>query len=189
MASTVGPLELIGAVGGLLGGAAAAYVALRRKAIEKYVAELDRVSYEHEVVFSRLHERRVEVVADLYRKLVDAVNAFGSWVRPLQMGGEPSMKEKAELAAKAGEEFQTSFLRARIWLDEDLCERLDAFSGELHEAFVTFTTYDPDDPNTHTERLQSWKSAWDKVSQDVPPLRREIESRFREMLGVLGRPV
>jgi hypothetical protein len=176
---------VLGAIGGLLGGASAVYVAARRRAIEKYVAELDRVSYEHEVIFSRLHERRVDVIADLYHKLVDAEIAFGSWLRPLQMASEPTMIEKADLAAKAGEGFQTTFFRERIWLDEDLCEHLDALTRQIYEAFVDFTTYKADDPNTWTEYRDTWKKAWDKIDQDVPSIRREIEARFREMLGVV----
>jgi hypothetical protein len=131
--------EWIAGIGGLLGGAAAIYVAFRRRAIEKYVAELNRVSYEHEVVFSRLHERRVEVIAELYTKLVEAEVAFGSWVRPLQLAGESPIDEKAKTAMQAGNEFQDLFLRSRIWLDEDLCTRLDALNKAIYEVFVNFT--------------------------------------------------
>jgi hypothetical protein len=67
-----------------------------------------------------LHERRVEVIADLYRKLVQAERAFGSWVSPLQEAGELSMQEKAGSAGDAFNVFRTFFLENRIWLDRAL---------------------------------------------------------------------
>jgi hypothetical protein len=154
------------------------------RAIEKYVAELNRVSYEHEVVFSRLHERRVEVIAGLYTKLVDAEVAFGSWVRPLQLAGESPMDEKAKTAMQAGNEFQDAFLRSRIWLDEDLCKRLEALNKAIYEVFVDFTTYKADDPQTAIAHREAWKRSWDRMNEDVAGIRREIESGFRDMLGV-----
>jgi hypothetical protein len=50
---------------GVAGGAAAFYTATRAKSIERNRAQLKAEGYEHEVRFARLHERRVDVVADL----------------------------------------------------------------------------------------------------------------------------
>lgn len=87
------------------------------------------------------------------------------------MANEPSMSEKAEQAARAGEDFRTTFLRERIWLDEDLCSQLEDFNRKLYEAFVHFTTYPSDDPGTQREYREAWKKAWQTVDQDAPPLR------------------
>jgi hypothetical protein len=181
-------LAWLGTAGGILGGAAAAYTAVRVRSIERYRAKLRSEGYEHEVRFGRLHEKRVEIIADLYRKLVDAEAAFASWVSPLQEAGEHPMTEKAQRAADAGSEFRMSFLRNRIWLDRDLCDQIGAFDRKLYETFVKFTTYHPDDPLTKKEYLEGWMKAWKTVSEQVPSLRDQIEERFRKMLGVIGPP-
>jgi hypothetical protein len=172
----------IGAVGGLIGGVSAGYVLLQRRSIERYVHELDRVSYEHEVIFSRLHERRVDVIADVYAKLIDAQRAFGNRTHPLQASNE-DQKQRGQDAYESGKVFETAFVHNRIWLDEDLCDQLDRFNRTLYLAFVDFTTYDPDDPRTKTEHLKQWQAVIKRLEDEVQPLRLAVEKRFREMLG------
>ena len=178
----------IGVVGGLVGGAAAVYTVVRARSGERHRATLPSKGDEHKVQLGRLQERRVAVVAELYEKLVAADGAFSSWKRPLQLAGDASMEEKAQRAVEAGHSFRSTFLRNRIWLDEDLCRQIEAFQGGIYEAYVEFASYDPDDSSTKSEHAQAWRYAWDKVSNQVPMLREEIETRFREMLGTTDPP-
>src|SRR5437763_16755984 len=114
----------IGVVGGSIGVAAGAYAALSARSIEHLRAKLKSEAYEHDVRFARLHEKRVDVIADLYAKLVIAEGGFASWVSPIQLAHEPSQQEKGLMAAEAGNEFVKTFLRNRIWLDEDLVKSI-----------------------------------------------------------------
>jgi hypothetical protein len=180
--------RIIGVLGGLLGGSAAIYTAVRLPAIERYRAQLRAEGYEHEVRFARLHERRVEKIDDIYRKLVDAERAFGSWTHPFQQAGEPTMDEKGQAAAAAANELRATFLYSRIWLDADLCARIAELDRELYHLFIDFTTYRQDDPRTQAERSKSWIAAFTKMQDEIPPLREAIETRFRDMLGVVGPP-
>jgi hypothetical protein len=83
-------VDVVGVLGGFLGGVAAVYWRYEGRRLRSTSPSWPS-QYEHEVVFSRLHERRVEVIADLYHKLVDAEVTFGSWLRPLAMNGKPTM--------------------------------------------------------------------------------------------------
>lgn len=178
-------LAWLGVIGGVAGGAAALYTATRANSIERYRAQLKAEGYEHEVRFARLHERRVDVVADLYIKLVRAERAFASWVHLLQEAGEPSMEEKGSIAGDAFNDFRTFFLEHRIWLEEDLCDRIALLDRELFTSFIDFTTYRRDDPNVHKEYMEKWMATWKKTQEDIPALRQRIERQFREMLGVV----
>lgn len=171
-------------VGGALGGAAALFTALRYHSIESFRAKLRAEGLEHEIRFARLHERRVDVVAELYEKLVDAERAFASWVSPMQEAGEPSKSEKGKAAGEAGNALRTFFLRNRIWLDEALCAQIADIDKRLFGTSVRYTMYHPEDSSTRTEYLEQWQKAWHDVQDDIPPLREAIERRFREMLGV-----
>jgi hypothetical protein len=147
-------LAWLGVAGGIAGGAAALYTATRARSIERYRAQLKAEGYEHEVRFARLHERRVEIIAEIYRKLVRAERAFGSWVSLLQEAGEPTMDEKGSLAADAFSDFRTFFLENRIWLDQDLCDRIALMDRELFTSFIDFTTYRRNDPNVHDDYME-----------------------------------
>jgi hypothetical protein len=176
--------DWIGAFGGFAGGAAAAYVALRTNAIERYRARLKEEGIEHEIRFTRLHERRIEVTGEIYRNLVRAERAFASWARPLQMASEPSWEEKGRLAADAGTTFIEHFHENRIWLDEDLVGDIQSVNDRIYEAYVGYTTYRRDDPRLEKDRLDAWMKAWKQLSEDVPTLRGKIERRIRGLLGV-----
>jgi hypothetical protein len=179
-------VAVLATVGGVAGVAAATYTALSARSIERYKAQLHAEGFEHEVRFARLHERRVEKIDDLYRKLVAAERAFSSWTSPLQQAGEPPMDEKGEAAAESANAFREMFLYSRIWLDEDLCERIAELDRELFRVFIDFTTYRPEDPRTHSEHMESWLAASTKVTEEIPKLRGTIEERFRATLGVPG---
>jgi hypothetical protein len=175
--------NVLAGVGGLAGGVAAVYVAIRAPAIERLRAVLQREGVEHQVRFTRLHERRVEVVGDIYRNLVRAERAMGSWTRPLQMAGEPSWEEKGKDAVEAAATFVQHFEENRIWLEADLCAQVQKVASGLYVAYVDFTTYRREDYSD--ERLKAWQKAWMSVSQEVPATREQIEDRVRELLGVM----
>jgi hypothetical protein len=174
----------IGVVGGLLGVGTATYTAFRVKDIERFRAQLHAEGYEHEIRFARLQEKRVDVIAGLYRRLVDAEDAFTDWVHPLQEGSNEVQAEKVAKVAEAGREFSSTFRYARIWLEEDLWERIESVNRKLVEVWVEFG-----DPNIKAalgqpERMKTWMKSWKTVTEDIQSLRREIEGRFRTLLGV-----
>src|SRR3954462_9455759 len=63
-------------------------------AAERLRHELGMVALEHQVRFSKLHERRAEVIAQAYTKLVEAYWALQSFASPLEWAGEPDKSEK-----------------------------------------------------------------------------------------------
>jgi hypothetical protein len=180
--------EVVVGIAGAAGGIAAVYVAIRAKSIERFRSALQREGVEHEVRFARLHERRVEVIGDIYTNLVRAEREFASWTRPLQMAGEPSWEEKGRAAVEASAKFHAHFEEHRIWLEEDLCADVKMVADALYEAYVNYTTYRQDDPNADRERLEMWMKAWKSLSENIPATRRKIEDRVRQLLGVTSEP-
>ncbi|TOB32702.1 hypothetical protein, partial [Vibrio parahaemolyticus] len=67
------------------------------KELERYRDELAQLSFENQYRFQRLHERRVEVIAETYSLLRKAFNALD----PLAFGKEESKENNAELARAA----------------------------------------------------------------------------------------
>jgi hypothetical protein len=49
--------------------------------IEKLKHSLEKIAVEHQVRFSKLHEKRAEVIADLYARLVDAERTGDHFVK------------------------------------------------------------------------------------------------------------
>ena len=62
-------------------------------AIEHLKNDLQLRTIEHQVRFSRLHEKRAAVIAELYGHLVEALWEAESFLSPMEWAGEPSKKE------------------------------------------------------------------------------------------------
>lgn len=167
----------IGAVGGAVGAVAAGYVAIRSRALERLKAQLQKEGAEHEIRFGRLHERRVLIVEELYVDLVRVEHALAqSLVTPT--------KEAQGAASDALQRFMAFFREHRIWLDTRLEGLLDGLERRFIEVSVGSTTYKQDDPTAHREYIQKLIENWGAVKGELPAVRRGVEARFRELLGV-----
>ena len=68
------------------------------KDLEKFKAELRTAAFEREIRIQKLHERRAEVIADLYAKLADTHSNLISFLSPYEFKGEASKQEKGKIA-------------------------------------------------------------------------------------------
>jgi hypothetical protein len=159
----------------------AALTAAHSVEIERLKADLRAVAFEHETRFARLHERRIEIVSELYKKLAIAEDAFQDVLHPIQAGTSDDHNRRIRKAGGQATEFFTFFNENRVFLDDRLCgliltlkEKLRRISAEFAGAF---------DLMEGAPTGEQWSDAWKLFSTDVPPLRSEIERRVREMFG------
>ena len=149
-------------------------------------ANLEKATIEHQIRFESLHARRAEVIAELYRLIVQAQSDASSLARPFQLAGEPSQSEKYDQANRSGEELNHFFLRNRIYFRPELCNRIDDFIRRLHRALVDFKPVIDalQNDKDHAGSLHNWKKTWDGLTKEVPPIKLGIEHEFRQLLGI-----
>jgi hypothetical protein len=109
---------------------------------------------------------------------------MATWTHPLQEGGAPPQAELAQRAVDALNAFRTYVVEHRIWLDPDLAEQVAALDKKLIATAIEFQTYPADDPTVAKERMETWYKVYKRMESDVPDLRKQIEDRFRRLLGV-----
>jgi hypothetical protein len=78
----------------------------------KHELRLAAVSYEKQVTL--LQEKRASVIAKLYSKLIDFLDAAESLASLVEFSGEPSKTDKAKVLAEKAAEFMGYFARNRI---------------------------------------------------------------------------
>jgi len=156
------------------------------KDIEKFKGDLQLAAIEHEIRFSKLHEKRAEVLADLYKLLVAATWETASFASPWEFAGELDKKQKYQKAMNAIAEYFRFFDQHRIYIPQELCASLEAFAQGLRSPTIGFGVYLPFEfPNERTaeEKFKAWDKAWESVQTDIPQLRRALEAEFRKLLG------
>jgi hypothetical protein len=155
---------------------------------ESFRSNLAVEAHRQNTVFSRLHERRAETIADVYRLLSAAETSVRSMVAPFQPIGEAPADEKMAKSAKTPGELQTKFDAVRIWFKASTCETADAVLTELRQIHNHFNivvrerTPQGEGKANPTE----WSKTWQRVEQDIPALKSALENDFREILGVTG---
>lgn len=150
--------------------------------------ELQRAALEHQVRFSKLHERRAEVIAQLYGLLVEAHWASQSFISPAEFSGEPSKQEKYAEAMNKAAEFYRFFDKNRIWLPEGLCKQLEQFLRNMRSKVIEFGVHVTHDtghgpPHFTKEKMDVWIKAHEYFEKEVPGARAALEAELRGILG------
>lgn len=163
------------------------------EASERLKHELQIVSLEHQVRFSKLHERRAEVITALYGLLVETQWAGQSLVAIAEFGGEPSKQEKYVTAMKKFAEFFREFDKNRIFLPEQVCKQIEEFLRGMRTRVIQFGVYSqtndyaPD--HVIKDKLDIWVKASDYFDTEVPIARRALETELRNMLAGVPQSV
>lgn len=151
----------------------------------KHELRLAAVSYEKQVTL--LQEKRASVIAELYSKLIDFLDAAESFVSLAEFSGEPSKTDKAKVLGEKAGEFMGYFARNRIYFNEELCEMVTALFKTVSGPAITFRVWlrvVEEKDSTGGEYHKAWMAAWETMKNQVPPLRQALQDEFRALLGV-----
>ena len=108
--------------------------------IERLKSALQAAAIEHQIRFSKLHEKRAEVIADLYKLVVEAEREGLHYIHQLgkmqqgHQGQEP-------LAVKKLRDFDGFVDLHRVYLPQSICELLGEFSIKMREPVVHALVY------------------------------------------------
>jgi len=157
-------------------------------AMERLKNQLQLSTIEHQVRFSRLHEKRAEVIAELYGLLVEALWEAESFLSPLEWTGEPDKKEKHRTAMNQLVKLYRYFDQHRIYLPQEICASLERLIDEVRSQVVNFGVYVDFGKSAINEefdrkKLDAWNSGWKSIKKEVPVARQSLENEFRVLLG------
>lgn len=157
-------------------------------AIEQLRSDLAIRSIEHQVRFSRLHEKRATVIAELYGHLVEMLWEAESFLSPMEWAGEPNKQEKHHTAMSKLVDFFRYFDKHRIYLPEGMCASLEALALKVRShviAFGVYVRFRDESLTLHTrdQKEKAWNQGWDAIKNEVPQARKLLEYGFRALLG------
>lgn len=156
--------------------------------LERFKTSLQIEAKERELQFSKLHQKRAEVIENLYQLIVDASFFVKSFLSPLTLPHEPNKEEKAKIAFEKLWEMTNYYDRNRIYFEKELCDVLDKFINDIREPARKFKSALRYEDSLYKELLlkldEIWDQSWDKFTQEVEPAKAELENEFRRILGV-----
>ena len=168
---------------------------LLKKDIEKFKHDLNRVAFEHQVKFESLHQKRADVIAELYGYIVESERATTDFLSPVGMASDyfdnissdTYKKQKSEVALRATVELIFFFDKHKIYLSDDLCNKIDKFISELSGPTIDCSSFF-DVPESNQvlikEKCIVWRDAYKRVASDIPLARKALEDEFRKIIGM-----
>jgi hypothetical protein len=143
---------------------------------------------EHQVRFAKLHEKRAEVIAELYERAVDTQAVGQKFVMVSGYNRDPAKLQEAALSTNEKLlEFYVFTERNRIYLPEETCILLKTFVETMRKHVTNVDVYGSVEyptPQTTAEKHTVLREAYDAFQRDIPAVRKALEHDFREMLGV-----
>jgi hypothetical protein len=158
-------------------------------------AASDRLRYEfqlqtieHQVRFSRLHEKRASVVAELHGYLVEALLEAENFLHPIQDPVEGGKQEKYDQAMNKLVELYRYFEKHRIYLPEEICTSLQDLIQHVRLQMIKSGRWARYGDYLHSEdtrkqMMEAEDSAWEAFTNEAPVARRSLENEFRSLLG------
>lgn len=159
--------------------------------IERLRSSLQIVAIEHQVRFTKLHEKRAEIIAELYEKLVDLHRHGEFFVVTRENNPDPAKEEEFRKMQKELAEFWRFYERHQIYLPSEICAALEELQHEIRGNVWAAGIFGRiHNPNEHV--LQQSQDAFTKgyaaFEEKIPAARKALENEFRRMLGVENAP-
>lgn len=165
--------------------------------LEKFKAELQSTALEKEVKFSKLHEIRLQVIADVYRRLTNILNQLLHLRYTVEDSTLPDSFEKIfeefQFLRKEMDDFNSYIRDNKLYLPEPLFMKLFSFyinsigaDASLSGALISkdYSSRTTEDRETimamYKEELLTGSSV---LAEKITPLTKEIEKEFRNLLG------
>jgi len=174
----------------------AAYKSELQQSAQQYKLELEhdlekhrsRLQFEY-LKHSRIHERRLEVVAELYELLFHLDKAMRTTTAQLRRSTgedwETLRQREMKDAIEAYKSFVDYFSMHRLFLSQESCDLLEKLKDEYLETYRlgTFGDRYSEVPSDHLRDLS--QKASDKIQTQVPTLKSKLEQEFRQEIGIV----
>jgi hypothetical protein len=154
--------------------------------IEKLKDSLEKVAFEHQVRFSSLHEKRAEIIADLYARLV-AAQRDGNRFVTVEAWDDNARREAYEATHTKIVDFYNFVEKNRIYLPEPVCDLLKTFVADVRRGIIGMKFYAPvepsDNPEHNENRVTVVEHVYETFQEKIPEARAALEKEFRTILG------
>jgi hypothetical protein len=150
--------------------------------IEKLRSALQMTAVEHHVRFSKLHEKRAEVIAELYQRMVQMLEDAELFVRRQQK----NTREEHLAALQKIWDLEAFIDIHRIYLPEQACTRLDTFINAAKHPLIRMGIYgDIKNPSEQIadEKIKALMDAFTAFGREIPEDLKVLQGEFRAMLG------
>ncbi|MBO9585632.1 MAG: hypothetical protein J7574_15810 [Flavobacterium sp.] len=161
------------------------------KELSQFQSELNYLKSKESFKFTKLHEKRFEVMAETYKYLTDVLIKLRLYVAPLKSSLNDETAEEINHKQScdyhdAHNKFHEYYSFNKIYFNdeiEELLEKYLASSLEISNQHFQKEYLGREGTFYNTKVFISDGTAYEKVRELIEPIQFEIKNKFREVLG------
>lgn len=163
--------------------------------LSKFSIDLNSLKTKENFKFTKLHEKRMDVLQITYAFLIDTMNTLNQYIYPIKEindgeSFEENEKKLHENYRTIQNEFAHYFAKNRIFFDDETEEMIDnymktstAIFNEYYQNHFMKQLNIPFNAEVHFKASQAYK----KISSEIVSVEKQIKQKFKELLrGVLS---
>ncbi|MHA4091029.1 hypothetical protein [Bacillus cereus] len=152
------------------------------KQTEAYKSELQRITNQHQITFSKLHADRADTIKELYPMLVKLERSVNSLTVIFKINISADVVPDTGEIGENYEKFSDYYMINKIYFSEPICKLIDTINEKFVEVIIKYDTYGYEKSKQIKKDLliQNLKS----VEEQIPLLKNKLENEFRILLGV-----
>jgi hypothetical protein len=169
---------------------------LLNRRLEAYRTELSRIVSEHDTRFSYLHQRRGDVIDQLYKGIDRIYRTLGASVRAVRLNFDASPEDQRKEGTKFVLLFIDYYYQNRLYLDDGLRQEIEKVIPRLWDILDNFGVASgltpfaqAGDTNSQAQITGFTNEAANIITSDLLPILQHIEEQMREILGIDVRPI
>lgn len=151
--------------------------------MERLKSSLSVIAAEQNTKFGKLHERRIQVIADTYSRLKKLHDCLANYVKLFEASGGPSREERRNEMVTAFEELRPYFSQNQIFLPKKIAELIHKAEMEMIQIanLFTYTVDLPANPDA-----KKWFEITERFNNEVKQALSGLEDEMRMALGDKG---
>lgn len=156
------------------------------KDLEKFKSTLTMTAYEHQIRFSRLHEKQAAIIEKTYANAVKLYYASSTFLRRYPAAKEEENQQNIRILWKAADRFRIYFETHRIYFNAEVSEKIMNLNENLSKAISVLVSFADGQLLTTDGKIvmSEWSKAMDVMEKEIPPIKAALEDSFRKILGV-----
>lgn len=153
------------------------------KNLERFKADLQLDAIRHKARIETLQVERASVIKEVYSQITATEDAFSSLMKPLQEAGEARPEDKEKILVTEFNKLSGYYSKNRLFFQESLAKEIDGLLLKFRDIWIDWRAAKGFGKSEYPD-VEKWAKTWDKVKDDIPPIKTLIEKRFREIIGV-----
>jgi len=157
----------------------------------KFQTEINSLKDRENFKFNKLHDKRFEVLKNTYAYLNKSLDFLRPYVAinkivPPGMSTQENENLQDQSFRKAHKEFTNYFTENIIFFDKTIEDLLGSYLkmiAEIYGDYNNFKILTSLNIGTDSEIRNKALNANKKITEQIEPIKKEIENKFREMLG------